>query len=55
MYCTHHRLAGGWCGFGDRFDGLGRLDLSDDDDVHGYFFCAHFWFFYLVFEDLSEY
>jgi len=41
---THHQLAGGWSGFGDRFDGLGRLDLSDDDDVHGYFFSAHFWF-----------
>jgi hypothetical protein len=21
------------------------LDLSDDNDVHGYFFCSHFWFF----------
>ncbi|KAL5239986.1 hypothetical protein ACI65C_007396 [Semiaphis heraclei] len=37
-------LAGGWCGLGDGDDGLGRLDLSDNDDVHGYFFCAHFGF-----------
>jgi hypothetical protein len=22
------------------------LDLSDDDDVHGYFFSAHFWFLF---------
>jgi len=37
-------LAGGWGGFGDQFDGLGRMDLSYDNDVHGYFFSAHFWF-----------
>ncbi len=42
------QLVGGWGGFGDDFDGLGRLDLSDDNDVHGYFFSAHFWF-WLVF------
>ncbi|KAL5239988.1 hypothetical protein ACI65C_007398 [Semiaphis heraclei] len=47
---THHQLAGGWGGFGDRFDGLGRLDLSDDNDVHGYLFSAHFGFvvFYIT-------
>ena len=43
---THHHLAGGGGGFGHRFDGLGRLDLSDNDDVHGYFFSAHFWFLF---------
>jgi len=45
---THNQLAGGWCGLGDSLDGLGRLDLSNDNDVHGYLFCAHFWF-WLVF------
>jgi len=43
MNYTHHQLAGGWGGLGDQVDGLNRLDLSDDDDVHGYFFSAHFW------------
>jgi len=39
---THHQLVGGWCGLGDLVDGFGRLDLSDDNDVHGYLFSAHF-------------
>jgi len=35
---TVHQLAGGWGDLGDGLDGFGRLDLSDDNDVHGYFF-----------------
>lgn len=41
-FLTHHGLAAGRDGFGDDFGGFGRLDLSDDDNVHGYFFGAHF-------------
>jgi len=40
---THHRLAGGRSDFSDGLDdGLGGSDFSDDDDLHGYFFSAHF-------------
>jgi len=46
---THHQLAGGRSSLGDGLDGFGGLDLSDDNDVHGYLFSAHFsvygWFF----------
>lgn len=44
--CTHRNKFVGRCdggGFGDGIDRFGRLqDSSDDHDVHGYFFCAHF-------------
>lgn len=43
--CTHHGLANGWSGFADvGLEGLGRLDLSDDNNVHCYLFSTHFWF-----------
>jgi hypothetical protein len=42
---SHYRLTGGRGGFADVcLDGLGGMDLSDDDDVHGYLFSAHFRF-----------
>lgn len=49
---THRQLAGSRGGFGDGPRGLGGLDLSYDNDVHGYFFGAHFCF-RLVFVEVT--
>lgn len=49
---SYQGLVNGFDGSGDGCDGLGRLDLSNDNDIHGDFFGAHFWF-WLVFRETN--